>query len=462
MAARLLALLPLLAALLPLACAPDQTPDESVDLGVPAVGADAGPPIVIPDSGPIPSADAKSTPPPVPPGGVGFAGRCNAQAPCASGLTCVQFNESGSDEGYCTAECSSSLPCPASPAGAECAFQLSSGKLVCGFLCSTTSPACPPALSCTLSGDGQYTYCSTDPPAACGNGKRELAEECDGADLNGASCQAFGYSGGALACKPGCTLDKSGCSGQSLCASLPARDCTAGTAACSKLVPFAPTQGPGYVVTHGQSFSYAREDVVMLVKYAAASVACLLPGSYPIATGDMSMSDGSTPKSGGQLRHPQGTHDGGRDIDLAYFQTGQPNNYLRPVCEHTLNGQDQYHCVAPPTILDLSRSTLFIGKLLESERVRVIGVDGQIGPLLVAEAQKLKAQGLLTASVVQAFASKLAYETTNSGKGWFQFHHHHLHLSTWTTKYSAPLRAGAGKLPGVWPPPMVYPAYPAD
>jgi hypothetical protein len=441
------------------ACAPGDDPAEP-DLG--GATPDTGSASVAPDSG----SPTLPTPPPsltdaAPPPGkdAGFGARCGPATTCAAGLLCVQFNESGSGDGYCTAECSGSVPCPASPAGAECAFQLSSGKLVCGFLCSNLSPVCPPGLTCTLANEGQYTYCSTDPAAVCGNGKRELLEQCDGSDLDGASCLSFGYSGGKLACSPSCALDKSACSGQNLCAGLPPRDCSSGTAACAKLVLFSPTQGPGYVVTHGQSYSYAREDVVMLVKYAAAAVACLMPGSYPIATGDMSMSDGSTPKSSsGGLRHPQGTHDGGRDIDLAYFQTGQPNNNLRPVCEHTLNGQDQYHCVAPPTILDLPRTALFIGKLLESERVRVLGVDGQIGPLLAGEAQKLQAQGLLSSSVVKAFTSKVAYETTNSGKGWFQFHHHHLHLSTWTTQYSSPIQPGSTGLPSSWPPPIVYPA----
>lgn len=443
----------LLALTLPLACAPTE-PEAVLDAGERST--DAGP--GVPDAGPLPpSAPDQGAPPVTPPSGAAFGSRCGPATACAAGLLCVRFNESGSDEGYCTAECSDALPCPASPAGAECAFQLGSGKLICGFLCSSTSPACPPGLSCTLASEGQYTYCSTDPPAACGNGKRELLETCDGGDLDGATCQTFGYTGGTLACTSGCALDKSGCTGQSSCTSLPPRDCTAGTAACSKLVLFSPSQGPGYVVTHGTSFSWAREDVVMLVKYAAAAVACLMPGSYPIATGDMSMSDGGTPASNGQLRHPQGTHDFGRDIDLAYFQTGQPSNDLRPVCEHTLNGKDQYHCVAPPTTLDVTRTTLFLGKLLESDRVRVIGVDGQIGPLLVAEAKKLQGQGLLTGAIATAFSSKLAYEVTNTGKGWFQFHHHHLHLSTWTTKYATPAQPGPPPLPQPWPPPMVSP-----
>jgi hypothetical protein len=359
---------------------------------------------------------------------------------CATGLTCVLFNEAGKQEGYCTAECSDSKPCPSSPAGAQCAFKLtSSGKTICGFLCSSASPACPPGLACTYSTQGQYYYCSTDAPAKCGNGKLEVGEECDGSDLNNTSCKAFGYAGGALTCTSSCKLDKSGCSGPSSCANLPAKDCTAGNAACGKLVLFSPFKGNGYEVTHGTAYSYARTDTMMLIKYAAASVKCMLPGSYPLGLGDMSMSSGGTPKdASGQLRHPQGTHDYGRDVDLAYYQVGQSNNNLRPVCPYTESGKNAYHCTGQPNILDAKRSALFIAKLVESSRVRVIGVDGKIGPLIEAEAQKLYGKGMISGTTLNTLKAKLAYEVTNANKGWYYFHHHHLHLSTWTTSYMSP------------------------
>ncbi len=46
----------------------------------------------------------------------------------------------------------------------------------------------------------------------CGDGTIQAAhEECDGANLDGASCQSQGYSGGTLGCRADCTLDTSGC-----------------------------------------------------------------------------------------------------------------------------------------------------------------------------------------------------------------------------------------------------------
>jgi cysteine-rich repeat protein len=51
----------------------------------------------------------------------------------------------------------------------------------------------------------------------CGNGVAETGELCDGADLNGQSCQALGFDDGAVTCKADCTLDGSSCSGTERC-----------------------------------------------------------------------------------------------------------------------------------------------------------------------------------------------------------------------------------------------------
>ena len=50
-------------------------------------------------------------------------------------------------------------------------------------------------------------------PAACGDGILDPGEECDGADLGGATCTSVpgGYTGGTLACGASCTYDTTGC-----------------------------------------------------------------------------------------------------------------------------------------------------------------------------------------------------------------------------------------------------------
>lgn len=50
-----------------------------------------------------------------------------------------------------------------------------------------------------------------DEEEVCGDGILNGAEDCDGDDLNGASCENYAYSGGTLACDGSCLYDFSGC-----------------------------------------------------------------------------------------------------------------------------------------------------------------------------------------------------------------------------------------------------------
>lgn len=47
--------------------------------------------------------------------------------------------------------------------------------------------------------------------AVCGDGAADGAESCDGADLQGYTCETVGFEPGKLACTTGCTFDTSGC-----------------------------------------------------------------------------------------------------------------------------------------------------------------------------------------------------------------------------------------------------------
>jgi hypothetical protein len=216
------------------------------------------------------------------------------------------------------------------------------------------------------------------------------------------------------------------------------------------LLPFEPDEGPGYIdyplngeTWNNQYRSYARRDLIMLIKWAAAWVECQAkdwPGGngHPLGLGDMSEADGDIPGSSqGDPDHPNGTHVNGRDMDIAYYQQTGPNNYLRPVCPYG----GQYHCTGAPDNLDVMRSALFIGALLSSTRTRVIGVDGKIGPLIKAALSELKSQGHLPPDDSGANAS-LAYETVNNGNGWYYHHHHHLHVSLWGGSYKPGVTIG--------------------
>ena len=54
-----------------------------------------------------------------------------------------------------------------------------------------------------------------EPTPVCGDGiVNQNNEQCDGDDLNLASCVMLGEGWGELACKPDCTYDLSMCGGQ--------------------------------------------------------------------------------------------------------------------------------------------------------------------------------------------------------------------------------------------------------
>jgi hypothetical protein len=237
---------------------------------------------------------------------------------------------------------------------------------------------------------------------------------------------------------------------------LPPRDCSGTATYCGELVPFEPVKGIGYdnyplngETTTNQYRSFCRRDLMMLVKYAAAFVDCKAktwtPGNgAPLALGDMSEKDGSIPGTSiGSPGHPAGTHLNGYDMDIGYYQTEGTNNYLRPVCPHTTSGSDAYHCTGEPTILDLKRTALYLGAFLTSDRTRVIGVDGRIGPLVLPAIQKLCDDGTLP-KVSCDRKGLIAYEPTDTGKGWYKFHHHHFHVSL--KKVSADWSPGSSEM----------------
>jgi len=212
------------------------------------------------------------------------------------------------------------------------------------------------------------------------------------------------------------------------------------TSRCTDLVPFNPATGPGYdnypingETPTNQYRSYVRRDVMMLVKYATAMVACQSAGwrfgnRGPLGLGDMSESDGAIPGTSiGSPGHPPGTHLDGADMDIGYYQTGTSNNRLRAICDHMRGGSDQYHCVSEPTLLEPWRTALFLGHLHANSNLRVIGVDGRAGVLIDSALTRLCADGWVSGTACRSH--RITYETTDMGRGWFHFHHHHLHIS---------------------------------
>ena len=383
---------------------------------------DAPPDQLAPDTAPAPDL--------LPAGSGKYGARCmpgKADA-CESGLTCLKVAGQAVNLGYCARACTASADCTGLT-GASCLFSSGSGKL-CGVVCDGDNPHCPAGLGCVWHPTSGAYFCTGDPPALCGNGKLEAGEECDGADLDNLGCKALGHTGGALGCKA-CRYDTSTCTGAKKC-KLPSRRCTDG-ADCLKLEEMLPRSGgEGFKVYTLSEWGWLRRDTFMLVKYAAAATACIMPGSWPISLADGSDKSGGTPKdSKGNYRHPPGSHQNGVDIDVAYYQTGTKDHDPRAVCDETNSaGVKVNHCTAFPTTMDWPRSTLFLAKMFESGRIRVAGVDGMIGPQMMKEADKLHKANMLTSRALRTLKMRLRWEITNTGQGWFLSHHNHVHVST--------------------------------
>jgi hypothetical protein len=231
------------------------------------------------------------------------------------------------------------------------------------------------------------------------------------------------------------------------CNHLPPLECVGDDAYCSALVPFEPVHGAGYSndpvigeTWENQYRSFLRRDLMMAIQYAAARVYCQTGGwdDSPLAIlglGDMSEADGAIPGTSiGYPGHPMGTHQWGNDIDVAYYQGGAASarleadaSSMRPVCKHTEFGIFVWHCTEPPRLFDAWRTALFIASLAEHPLLRVIGVDGQAGPVIEAALDGLVQAGWVDASLRSGIP--LSYETVDEGMGWYLYHFHHMHIS---------------------------------
>ena len=190
---------------------------------------------------------------------------------------------------------------------------------------------------------------------------------------------------------------------------------------CNRIMQFpqANWDEDGYWATHQAHYSNLRREVAYLVRYASEEVAKQFPDTGPLGMLDMSQWDGDTPgRMDGQLRHPEGTHVEGNDIDIAYYMKSG-NNLGGYAC----SSHDAYFCTGEANLMDTERTTYFLAKLLESPNVRVIGIDPEVATKVIPESWDQVSEGLFSSTIRSKFNSRLAY-----GDGW-PFHHHHLHFS---------------------------------
>lgn len=76
------------------------------------------------------------------------------------------------------------------------------------------------------------------------------------------------------------------------------------------------------------------------------------------------------------------------------------------------------------------RSALFIAFFHDSPQLRVMGVDARIGVAMESAIDQLCSAGWYSGPACRGTA--LAYETVDEGRGWYRFHHHHMHVSLTT------------------------------
>ena len=166
---------------------------------------------------------------------------------------------------------------------------------------------------------------------------------------------------------------------------------------CNRIMQFpnAIDADQGYLVTHHQHYSNLRREVAYLVQWATAMVEVEFPGTPPLALMDMGQADGDTPgRLDGSLRHPEGTHVNGNDLDIAYYQTGD-DNMGRAVCDN-----DGYNCTGEAYLLDAERTAYFMAMLMRSPYIRVIGVDTEVAADVLVAAEDLRDEGTINNSDV--------------------------------------------------------------
>jgi hypothetical protein len=215
--------------------------------------------------------------------------------------------------------------------------------------------------------------------------------------------------------------------------------------------PSDPYLGDGYRFDSGSNYRWLRRELVMLIRYALHETRLKFADTKALGLIDMCQRDGITPGYDiGKPRHPKSTHDQGGNADIAYYTTLAARgaieyNEARIVCDAAEGSNDGSYCdagAAQTHVVDLPRQVYFMAKLYDHPRVRVIGADQVIGPLLEKEAERQYQAGMITRAERSGFDGKLAY-----GDGW-PFHHHHIHVSmNWWARPASVLPGDADRDP---------------
>ena len=206
--------------------------------------------------------------------------------------------------------------------------------------------------------------------------------------------------------------------------------------------------GEGYQFDTFGNYRFGRREVIMAVRYALHETTETFGAADALGLVDFADITGTTPGYDvGDPRHPESTHDQGGNIDIAYWQTDGSND-ADIICNDGSVHNDGYcsSAAVDSHVVDLERQAFFMAKLQYGGRLRVIGVDQVIAPLIEDAADALGAlpdgdPKKLTSVEVSTLKSKMAY-----GSGW-PYHHHHIHVSYQWWGRSLPPSSAQSALP---------------
>jgi hypothetical protein len=215
--------------------------------------------------------------------------------------------------------------------------------------------------------------------------------------------------------------------------------------------------GDGYFWESLSSARFGRRELIMGIRNALAETMNAFAGTTAIGISDISQIDGETPYTEvDEPHHPGNSHSQGGNIDIAYFQTDGLND-VEIICGDGSVHNDGWCSPAAEQlhIVDLPRQAFFLGKLCVSPRLRCVGVDAVIGPLIRQAADDLMNlpdgdPHKLTPEERNAAHNKIVHGAAGDWNAW-PFHHHHMHVSFqwWTNQDvhgppSPPPSPGAG------------------
>src|SRR6185503_13616122 len=142
----------------------------------------------------------------------GSAGEACDQGSALNG-TCAYGASPSTTCDFCSIDCKTHIPNKSAP---HCGDGIINGPEACDDGAANGTESCPYNTSCNVCSSTCTLVAGSAPH--CGDGTVQTVdnEQCDGTNLNGASCQTLGYATGNLGCYgsdtgSGCTFDVTNC-----------------------------------------------------------------------------------------------------------------------------------------------------------------------------------------------------------------------------------------------------------